>query len=135
MPQWTATSLTDLPSIAKEIIPLMQEKVILFNGEMGAGKTTFIASLIKEMGSQDEVSSPTYALVNEYLTQKGTVFHFDFYRINHEEEAYDIGWEEYAYSNQWCFVEWGEKISSLIPEKNHILEIFNQNGVRVINFK
>ncbi|MXV37443.1 tRNA (adenosine(37)-N6)-threonylcarbamoyltransferase complex ATPase subunit type 1 TsaE [Flavobacteriaceae bacterium Ap0902] len=132
---WKAEQLEDLPQIVQELIPRIEHNVVQFRGDMGAGKTTLIKEIIKQLGSQDEVSSPTYALVNEYETEAGTVYHFDFYRINDESEAYDMGWEEYADSENLCLVEWPEKIESLIPEKNHILQIENQNNVRIITFQ
>lgn len=131
---WTAKSLKDLPQIASEIIPKIEYNIIQFQGEMGVGKTTFIKEILHQMQCEDEVSSPTYSLVNEYETARGNVYHFDFYRINDESEAYDMGWEEYADSGNLCLIEWSERIKSLIPEKSHILEIQNQNDVRTITF-
>lgn len=131
---WIAKSLEDLPQIAAEIIPNIKHNIIQFKGEMGAGKTTLIKEILQQMQCTDEVSSPTYSLVNEYETANGIVYHFDFYRINDESEAYDMGWEEYADSGNLCLIEWPERIGSLIPEKNHILEIQNQNDVRTITF-
>lgn len=127
--------LIDLPKIVADILPQIEHDVILFRGEMGAGKTTLIKEFLIQLGSEDNVSSPTYALVNEYQTPKGSVFHFDFYRINDEDEAYDMGWEEYAYSGNLCLVEWPERIESLIPENYHTLEIINKDNVRTISFK
>ncbi len=125
----------DLPRIAKDILNEIKNPVILFKGEMGAGKTTFIKNLLQEMGAEDEVSSPTYALVNEYQTPQGIVYHFDFYRIEDEEEAYDMGWEEYAYSGNLTLVEWPERIANLIPEKYHTLQIIkNDDDSRTIQF-
>ena len=135
MKKFIAKDIKDLKGIAKELLPLFKEKVVLFKGEMGAGKTTLITEILKQMNSEDEASSPTYSLVNEYHTDYGIVYHFDFYRINEEEEAYDMGWEEYAYSGDFCFVEWPERIINLIPEKYHILEILNDNETRIINFE
>ena len=135
MKKFIAKDIKDLKEIANELLPLFKEKVVLFKGEMGAGKTTLITEILKQMNSEDGASSPTYSLVNEYHTDYGTVYHFDFYRINDEEEAYDMGWEEYAYSGDFCFVEWPERIINLIPEKYHILEILNDNETRIINFE
>ena len=90
--------------------------MVLFNGEMGAGKTTLIKELAKQLGIEDVANSPTFSLVNEYHTNSGeTIYHFDFYRINSEEEAYDIGIEEYFHSDAWCFIEWGVKVENLLP--------------------
>ena len=91
------------------------EKVFLFNGDMGAGKTTFIKAICREIGIPDTVSSPTYSIVNEYDHADGKVYHFDFFRIKNETEAYDIGFEEYLYSGNYCFIEWPEKIRGLWP--------------------
>lgn len=94
-----------------------------FYGEMGAGKTTFIKALCKVLGVTDEVSSPTYSLVNEYHTSDGkTVYHFDFYRINSIEEAYDIGYEDYFYSGNICLIEWPQRIEELL-EGEEVLKI------------
>lgn len=93
-------------------------KVVLFNGLMGAGKTTFIKALCKQLGVEDAISSPTFSLVNEYETAEGKrIYHFDLYRIIVETEALDMGIEEYLYSGNWCFIEWPEKIPNLLPEK------------------
>ena len=95
-----------------------EAKVWLLQGEMGAGKTTLVKALGQHWGIVDEVSSPTFSLVNEYLDQAGrTYYHFDFYRIVDEEEAYDIGTDEYLYSGELCLIEWSEKIPSLIPDQ------------------
>ena len=121
-------TLKELPIIAQKIIKNAKSKVLLFNGEMGAGKTTLIKEITKQLGVEDIASSPTFSLVNEYQTSKGeTIYHFDFYRINSEEEAYDIGIEDYFHSNAWCFIEWGEKVQNLLP-----LEIVNIN-IQVLN--
>lgn len=109
-------ALEELPIIAKEIIKSAKHKVLLFYGEMGVGKTTLIKEIVKQLGSLDTVSSPTFSLVNEYHTTNGEkIYHFDFYRINNEIEALDIGVEEYFYSNCWCLVEWPNKVENLVP--------------------
>jgi len=119
---FSAVSEEQYTQIAKAILPeLIQHKVVLFEGEMGAGKTTFIRYILREMGETDGVSSPTYSLVNEYATAQGIVYHFDCYRLESEEEAYDIGLEEYLYSGEVCFIEWPKKVESLLP--SHVLEI------------
>ncbi|WP_334057971.1 tRNA (adenosine(37)-N6)-threonylcarbamoyltransferase complex ATPase subunit type 1 TsaE [Polaribacter sp. P097] len=112
----TTYSLNDLPKVANSIIASAKHKVLLFYGEMGVGKTTLIKQICKELGTEDNISSPTFSLVNEYSTcDNNTLYHFDFYRINHEEEALDIGVEDYLYSNNWCFIEWPENIENLLP--------------------
>jgi len=84
---------------------------------MGAGKTTFVKHLCKQLNVQDSTSSPTFSIVNEYESPAGPVYHFDFYRIKDEQEAFDFGYEEYFYSGAYCFVEWPEKIPNLLPEE------------------
>jgi tRNA threonylcarbamoyladenosine biosynthesis protein TsaE len=103
---------------AKEFLSAIgSSKVIAFSGEMGAGKTTFIKALCKELGVTDATSSPTFSLVNEYQNGKGQkIYHFDFYRLRKETEALDMGCEEYFYSGNFCFIEWPEKIPSLLPQ-------------------
>lgn len=132
---WQVTSLSELANIAKELLELREEPVLLFKGEMGAGKTTFIKSICQALGIEDDVSSPTFSIVNEYLSpNEGKVFHFDFYRIEDEEEAYDFGYEEYLFSGQMCLVEWPEKISNLLPPKFGLIEIIEHDGIRTIHF-
>jgi len=109
-------SLQDLPKIASEIISSAKNKTLLFYGQMGVGKTTLIKELCKSLGVLDNISSPTFSLVNEYQTANNDkVYHFDFYRIEDEEEAFDIGIEDYFDSKNWCFVEWPENIENLLP--------------------
>ncbi|MEN8879872.1 MAG: tRNA (adenosine(37)-N6)-threonylcarbamoyltransferase complex ATPase subunit type 1 TsaE [Polaribacter sp.] len=105
----------DITQLSKDIIKHVPHKVLLFYGDMGVGKTTLIKQLCKELGSNDIISSPTFSLVNEYTSKSSTIYHFDFYRINNEEEALDIGIEDYLYSNNWCFIEWPENIENLLP--------------------
>lgn len=110
-------TLKQIHYAAEEILPALEHKVVLFHAPMGAGKTTLIKALVKELGSEDHVSSPTFGLVNEYLGEQGPIYHFDFYRIESEEEALQMGVEEYLYSGHWCFIEWPQRISSLLPEQ------------------
>lgn len=108
--------LTRLPAAAKSILKFSQEeKIFLFEGEMGAGKTTLIKAICEELKTIDIPSSPTYSIVNEYSYPLGKIFHFDFFRIKSEIEAYDIGFEEYLSSGHYCFIEWPEKIRNLWP--------------------
>ncbi len=112
--------------------------VMAFYGPMGAGKTTLIKSLCKLLQVSDEVNSPTFSIVNEYLTAEDTsIFHFDFYRINKIEEAYDIGYENYFYSGNLCLIEWPEKIAQLLPEKHVevLIEPDEETGIRNITCK
>ena len=117
-------SLNEINNIAKKIIEFNPHKIVLFNGEMGAGKTTLIKSLCKELGIITNISSPTFSLVNEYQTiTNEIVYHFDFYRLKSQNEALDIGIDEYLYSGHWCFIEWAENIKNLIPENYSTLTI------------
>ncbi|GIJ94048.1 tRNA (adenosine(37)-N6)-threonylcarbamoyltransferase complex ATPase subunit type 1 TsaE [Capnocytophaga stomatis] len=115
-------SLSEIDKIARQIIPLLSSKVVIFEGSMGMGKTTLIKSLVKALGINDVAASPTFGLVNHYENDDNTVYHFDFYRIEREEEAFDIGFEEYLYSGAWCFIEWAERVSSYLPERYTTLE-------------
>jgi len=109
-------TLQKLPQIAKELIETVSVKTLLFYGDMGVGKTTLIKELIKQLDSDDVASSPTFSLVNEYHSRNGDkIYHFDFYRIEDENEALDIGIEDYFYDNDWCLIEWPEKVKNLLP--------------------
>ena len=117
-------SLAEINEVAKKIINQNPHKVILFNGEMGVGKTTFIKELAKVLGVNEPTSSPTFSLVNEYQTNDNQlVYHFDVYRLKHESEALDMGIDEYLYSGNWCFIEWAEKIPNLIPQQHSVIDI------------
>lgn len=109
-------SLDDLSTIATTIISSVENKTLLFYGQMGVGKTTLIKEICNQIGVLDPISSPTFSLVNEYQTsKKKKVFHFDFYRIEAEEEAFDLGIEEYFDTGDWCLIEWPENIENLLP--------------------
>jgi tRNA threonylcarbamoyladenosine biosynthesis protein TsaE len=111
--------LSEAPIIAEEIIKKSTSKIILFHGDMGVGKTTLIKEICKILGTEDLISSPTFSIVNEYITSNDeTIFHFDFYRINNEEEAYNIGVEDYFDSNHWCLIEWPLVVENLLPLEN-----------------
>lgn len=119
-----AFTLNDIEEVARKVIATNPHKVILFNGEMGVGKTTFIKALCKEFGVLEATSSPTFSLVNEYKTDTGeTIYHFDVYRLKVESEAYDMGMDEYLYSGAWNFIEWSEKIPSLIPDEHTVIDL------------
>ncbi|MGY8915360.1 MAG: tRNA (adenosine(37)-N6)-threonylcarbamoyltransferase complex ATPase subunit type 1 TsaE [Flavobacteriales bacterium] len=107
-----------LLEVAKKIVASAKSKVICFHGDMGAGKTTLIKALVKELGGAGNANSPTFGIVNEYHSTTGKLlgYHFDFYRLNNEEEALDFGVEEYFYSGAWVFIEWPEKVPSYIPD-------------------
>lgn len=124
-------NLSEIEFIAQRIASSNPEKVILFNGQMGAGKTTFIKALAKALGVENPTSSPTFSLVNEYEAHDGLVYHFDMYRLKNETEALDFGIEDYLYSGHWCFIEWAEKIPNLIPKKHSVITIeIMENGDR-----
>jgi tRNA threonylcarbamoyladenosine biosynthesis protein TsaE len=127
-------SLDQITEVALQILAQNPQKVILFYGEMGVGKTTLIKQLCQNLGVTEATSSPTFSLVNEYqTTDNKTVFHFDFYRLKSETEALDMGIEDYLYSNSWCFIEWAEKIPNLIPEQHSIIKIdLLQDGKRLL---
>ena len=109
-------TLLEVDQIAREIIELISGKVVLFYGQMGVGKTTLIKEICKSLHTEDIISSPTFSLVNEYRTQNDEpIYHFDFYRIESEEEALDIGVEDYFYSGDWCLIEWPNNIENLLP--------------------
>lgn len=114
--------IEDLKSAAEKLLNFAaDEKIFLFEGDMGAGKTTFIKVIAETLGVKDLVSSPTFSIVNEYLALNGQVYHFDFYRIQDIQEAYDIGYEEYFYSGNLCLIEWPDKIAPLLPQ--HYIKI------------
>ena len=128
--------LSGLNDVAKLVIAKAKYKTLLFNGEMGAGKTTLIKAVCDFLGVQDTVSSPTFSLVNEYEGDGKLIYHFDFYRIKDEEEAYAIGFEEYEYTGDYLFIEWSENIPNLIPEEHHIINIsIEENGMRSLEFQ
>jgi tRNA threonylcarbamoyladenosine biosynthesis protein TsaE len=129
-------SLNEISKVANTIIASNPQKVILFNGEMGVGKTTLIKQLCKNLGVDDATSSPTFSLVNEYQISKNQlVYHFDFYRLNSETEALDMGIDDYLYSGNWCFIEWSEKIQNLIPKEHSVINIeLLANGNRKLTY-
>ena len=111
-----STSTDELPAIASEILLFAADaRIFLFYGEMGAGKTTLIKALCENLGVTEPVTSPTFSIVNEYISASHKIFHFDFYRLKNQNEALDMGYEEYFYSDAYCFVEWPEKIPDLLP--------------------
>ena len=130
-------NLENINQVAHEFIKLTNGHTIFaFNGEMGAGKTTFINAVLKQMGIEDHSSSPTFSIVNEYLSPKyGPVFHFDFYRIENEMEALDIGIEDIIYGEEYCFMEWPTKIENLLPENTVFIKISVENNCRIIDIQ
>lgn len=125
---------SELRSAAQAFLKICSGKnIFAFTGSMGAGKTTFIKAICEELGIEDTISSPTFSIVNEYRTSKGeTVFHFDFYRIKSESEAYDMGYEDYLYSKAYSFIEWPEKIEGLIPPEAVKVSIQTEKDARVV---
>jgi tRNA threonylcarbamoyladenosine biosynthesis protein TsaE len=108
--------LGELKEVAQQVVKTFSDdRIFLFYGNMGAGKTTFINELCLALGVTEHTSSPTFSIVNEYSIPQGSIYHFDFYRLKNEMEALDMGYEEYFYSGDYCFVEWSEKIPNLIP--------------------
>lgn len=124
-----SVKLDELKNVAHEIINRLADvKVWLFEGDLGAGKTTLIKAIGEGLGVRDPMSSPSFAIVNEYEADKfDTIFHFDFYRIKNEAEAFDIGVEDYFYSGYPCFIEWPDKIPSLIPPVYALIKINIEN--------
>jgi len=122
---YQAKSLSDLKGIAANLLQNFgSQRVVAFYGEMGVGKTTLIKELCLQLGIHEIASSPTFSIVNEYLSLKGeNIYHFDFYRIEKEEEVFDLGYEDYFYSGDYCFIEWPEKISNLLPGSTTKVEI------------
>ncbi|MBR76959.1 MAG: tRNA (adenosine(37)-N6)-threonylcarbamoyltransferase complex ATPase subunit type 1 TsaE [Flavobacteriales bacterium] len=133
-------NINDLDEVSSKILKFNnQYKKFAFFGDMGVGKTTLIKFLLKKLGVNDNVTSPTFSIVNEYLSEKlGSIFHFDFYRIKNEKEAYDIGIDEYLSSDNYCFIEWPNKINSFIDDNfvNVYIDIVDDNKRNImINYK
>ena len=125
-------NIGQLPEVARKLLEgFPEERFFAFFGKMGVGKTTLIKELCAALGVEDNVCSPTFAIVNEYSTgDKEPVYHFDFYRLKNLSEAYDLGYEEYFYSGCYCFTEWTEKVEELLPEQYVRVEIEEKEGVR-----
>lgn len=115
----TINGIEDYPQAAREFVELLDRgRIFAFYGKMGSGKTTFIKSICEELGVEDSINSPTFAIVNEYEDRnQNTIYHFDFYRIKSIEEVYNMGYEEYLYGDAICFMEWPELIEELLPEE------------------
>ena len=128
-------TLEEYPQAAREFIRFMKKgRIFAFYGKMGSGKTTFIKSICEELGVEDTINSPTFAIVNEYEDrEQNTIFHFDFYRIKSIAEVYNMGYEEYFYSDAFCFMEWPELIEELLPEETIRVDIQeNEDGTRTV---
>ena len=130
----TTYRLAEIESIATKLLDKLHSRVLLFYGKMGSGKTTLIKEIAAQLGVKDLTNSPTFSLVNEYVTGKGEpMYHFDFYRIEREEEAYDMGFEEYLDSGSWCLIEWPEKVENLLPLDSAVIRIeINPDDSRTI---
>ncbi|MDK2978585.1 MAG: tRNA threonylcarbamoyladenosine biosynthesis protein TsaE [Bacteroidales bacterium] len=131
-------SLSDLNVVAEKFLRLTQnKKVFAFFGPMGVGKTTFIKALCNELDVVEIVTSPTFALINEYQTSNGEIiYHFDFYRIKKIEEVFDFGYEDYFYSGNYCFIEWPDKVAEILPENVVFVQMIeNKDGSRTINIR
>ena len=126
--------VSELERASTSLLELINDNnIVCFYGEMGVGKTTFIKEICKKLGVEDVVSSPTFSIINEYLTENNeSVYHFDFYRIEKEEEAFDIGYEEYFYQGNLCLIEWPEKISSIIPKNIIKVQMTRSDEQRII---
>ena len=129
-------SIATIREAAREFIEKMGDhKVFAFYGKMGAGKTTFVKAICEELGVNDVITSPTFAIVNEYEAHNASIYHFDFYRIKKIEEVYDMGYEDYFYSGGLCFIEWPELIEDLLPEDAVKVTIsVNDNDERIVSF-
>ncbi len=121
MDKFVITDLSRIREVANQFLKIFSKPAVFcFYGSIGAGKTTFIQALCEQLEVEDVVNSPSFAIVNEYNTAKNeSVYHFDFYRLKEEEEAYDLGYQEYFYTENYCFVEWPEKIESLLPDNRY----------------
>lgn len=131
------SNIEDLNNVALTILKQYpNERIFALHGAMGVGKTTFMQAMAQILGSTSSVSSPTFALVNEYELANGCIYHFDFYRIKNSREAQDIGFEEYLYSGEYCFIEWAEMVEELLPEETiHInIHVDNDNLTRIFQF-
>ena len=130
----TFNQIDQLPEVAKRLLAeFPDERFYAFFGSMGVGKTTLIKEICAQLGVEQNVCSPTFAIINEYADRDGEpVYHFDFYRLKNLDEAYDIGYEEYFYSGCWCFTEWTEKIEPLLPDRYLRIEIVEEKGIRTL---
>lgn len=128
--------LEDWQRVIDNILPQLKYNILLLNGDLGAGKTTFTKFLLARLGSSDDVSSPTYSIVNEYDTENGKVYHFDLYRMSSIEEVYDIGIEEYLYNGFLNIIEWaGVYLPELYDTPYHQLDIEEKEGKRYVKFE
>ena len=130
--------LSDIDAAAKQFAAQIgQNTVFAFYGDMGAGKTTFIKAVCEQLGVEETITSPTFAIVNEYRCGSGEpIYHFDFYRINKLEEAFDFGYEDYFYSGNLCFIEWPQLVEPILPQDTlHVYMTVGENGHRIVETK
>ncbi len=121
-------TLNDIQVVARKMLSLAKHRTIVFQGDLGAGKTTLIKAIVKELGYEDYVSSPTFSLLNEYQTKGGeSIYHMDLYRLKSENEAYDLGLEEILENESWKFIEWPDKINNLLSDRYHSAKIISTN--------
>ncbi len=126
-------TLENINDVAKTLITNVSTKTLILHGQMGVGKTTLIKALVKAIGSNDDVSSPTFSIINEYKAKDDLIYHFDLYRIKDIDEACNFGIEEYLYSNKWSIIEWPEVITDLLPERFDSIDlVFNSNDSRIL---
>lgn len=133
----TIRTLDDIPKSAEKFLnSIGNDSVFAFYGDMGAGKTTFIKAVCEELGVKETVSSPTFAIINEYTAANGApIYHFDFYRIRKLEEVYDFGYEEYFYSGELCFIEWPELIEEVLPDNvTRVVITEQEDGSRILRW-
>ncbi len=135
MSRFIIKSTGTIRQVAKEFLEqYVDKRIFAIYGKLGAGKTTFIKALCGELGVNEIVSSPSFAIINEYFSDRyGPIYHFDFFRMEDLEEAYDIGYEDYFYSGQYCFIEWADKIQAILPsEAIHVHMMVNEKSVRIL---
>ncbi len=127
-------NLNEVDAVAEKLLKNLSSKIILLYGDMGVGKTTLVKSIVKHLGSDSDVSSPTFSIVNEYTSKSGLIYHFDLYRINNIEETLDFGIEDYLYTEHWVIIEWPELIAELLPDRYNTINIdVYSEGNRVLN--
>lgn len=134
--EFICNDISELPAIASELlIKYPSSRIFAFYGKMGVGKTTFIKALCEKLKVKDVSNSPSFAIINEYLTEKNEpVYHFDFYRIKSISEFFDLGCEEYFYGGDYCLIEWPEKIEECLPDEKVIVQISEKNNKRIFRF-
>lgn len=138
MPRIIIESIKNIDFAAAELLKEFEgQRVFAFFGEMGAGKTTFIQALCRELDVIEVVNSPTFTIVNEYHTENGSsIYHFDFFRIKKIEEVFDLGYEDYFYSGNYCFIEWPELITDILPDNAVLIKItVDRGGTRILEIE